>query len=169
MAVPRNVSSTPIERIPLTFEAGFSWRAVAAVMAEKFGLRGLRITGMIGFMIGYFWYRRCDTWFCVALYIAAAGLIVMMILVVWTAKESLDKFVAEHQGEAFLVLDEVGVGGQSKGETFNMPWTQFKRIRERGAFWLLETRQGAWMVIPTTRFTAAAWAHFRSRATGVPR
>lgn len=159
------VEGAGVERIPLTFTQGFSWRAVVAVMAEKFGLRGLRIAGMIGFMIGYFWYRRCDSWFCVGLYILAAGFIVMMILVVWTAKESLDKFVAQHQGEAYLVVDEKGVGGQSKGETFHMPWQDFKRIRERGAFWLLETRHGAWMVIPTSNFTAAMWERFRARAT----
>lgn len=163
------MESAVAERIPLHFAKRFSWHAVVAVMAEKFGLRGLRISAMIGFMIGYFWYRRCDVWFCVLLYILAAGFVVMMILVVWTAKESLDKFVAQHQGEAFLLVDEAGVGGQSKGETFKMPWQAFKRIRERGPFWLLETKTGAWMVIPTTNFTAATWAHFRTRATAAVR
>ena len=42
-------------RVPLKFPKHFSWAAVAVVMAEKFGLRGLRITAMIGAMVGYFW------------------------------------------------------------------------------------------------------------------
>jgi hypothetical protein len=75
-------------RVPLKFEPGFSWRAVALVMAEKFGLRGLRIALMIGTMIGYFWWRGCDGIVCIVLYVFAAATLVLLILMVWTAKES---------------------------------------------------------------------------------
>jgi hypothetical protein len=152
-------------RIPLIFAPGFSWRAVAAVMAEKFGLRGLRITAMIGVMVVYLWWRGCNGFMCMVLYVFAVAAILLAILVTWTAKESLDKFVATHQGNAFLLLDNEGVGGEATAggelKTFKLPWDDFRRIVERHQFWLLETRQGGWMVLPTTHFSSDAWAIMR--------
>ncbi len=154
-------------RVPLKFESGFSWRAVALVMAEKFGLRGLRIALMIGVMIGYFWWRGCDGVICTVLYVFAAATVVLLILIVWTAKESLDKFAREHADRAWLVIDDEGVGGEAvlmDGEKrFKLAWNQFRRIKERSRFWLLETTAGGWLVLPTTHFTPEAWAHLRAR------
>jgi hypothetical protein len=156
-------------RVPLLFAPGFSWRAVAAVMAEKFGLRGLRITAMIGVMVVYLWYRGCNGFLCLALYVFAAATILLAILITWTAKEALDKFVAEYAGQAWLTMDDDGVGGESADKTFKMAWADFRRVVERNSFWLLETRHGSWMVLPTTHFTADAWrvmrAHAKARAT----
>lgn len=160
-------SAIPATRVPLIFPPGFSWKAVAFVMAEKFGLRGLRISAMIGFMIGYFWWRGCDGFICTVLYIAAAGTIGLLVLVAWTAKESLDKFQRDHAENAWLTLDDEGVGGEAvqagTPQSFKMPWTKFRRIKERQGMWLLETSKGAWMVLPTTHFTGDAWAHLRQR------
>ena len=152
------------ERIPLRFPDGFSTRAVGAVIAEKFGLRGLRIAGMIGVMIGYLWWRGCTSIFCTLLYGFAVVCLVLFIGVVWVAKEALDKFVAKHQGNAWLTVDESGVGGEAQGDRFHVPWEGFRCIVVRSDFWLLETRQGGWMVLPTTGFTARAWELFRQRA-----
>jgi hypothetical protein len=153
-------------RVPLKFEPGFSWRAVALVMAEKFGLRGLRIALMIGTMIGYFWWRGCDGIVCIVLYVFAAATVVLLILMVWTAKESLDKFAREHADRAWLIIDDEGVGGEAilaDGEKcFRLPWSQFRRIKERSRFWLLETTSGGWLVLPTSDFTPEAWAQLRA-------
>jgi hypothetical protein len=136
-------------------------------MAEKFGLRGLRITAMIVFMVGYFWWRGCDSVICTVLYVAAAGTIGLMVLVVWTAKESLDTFQRTHANNAWLTLNDDGVGGEATRDgsvqRFTLPWTKFRRIKERSGMWLLETDQGAWMVIPTTHFTSEAWAQLRAK------
>jgi hypothetical protein len=160
---PENLAAA---RVPLKFPLGFSWRAVALVMAEKFGLRGLRITAMIGAMIGYFWWRGCDGVVCTVLYVLAAATAVLLVLVVWTAKESLDKFAEDHRDRAWLTLDDEGVGGEAvlaDGEKrFKMPWNQFRRVKERSSFWLLETVNGSWMVLPTTHFTSEAWAQMRA-------
>ena len=153
-------------RVPLKFPEHFSWAAVAVVMAEKFGLRGLRITAMIGAMVGYFWWRGCDGLVCTILYVMAAATLVLLVLIVWTAKESLDRFARDHADRAWLTLDDEGVGGEAMlidGEKrFKMPWSQFRRIKERSRFWLLETTSGSWMVLPTTHFTAEAWAQLRA-------
>jgi hypothetical protein len=158
----------PSARIPLVIAPGFSWRAVAAVMAEKFGLRGLRITAMIGFMIGYFWWRGCDGVLCVILYVFAATTLLLAIIIVWTAKEALDKFAQEHASGTWLTLDSEGVGGEvdpQKGhKSFKMKWTDFRRVVERNRFWLLETVHGSWMVLPTTDFNGDAWAIMRANA-----
>ncbi len=164
-AIPvANKPSDEPERIPLRFPEGFSTRAVGAVIAEKFGLRGLRIAGMIGVMIGYLWWRGCTSIFCTLLYGFAVVCLVLFIGVVWVAKEALDKFVAKHQGNAWLTVDESGVGGEARGDRFHVPWEGFRCIVARSNFWLLETRQGGWMVLPTTGFTARAWELFRQRA-----
>jgi hypothetical protein len=84
--------------------------------------------------------------------------------VIWVAKESLDKFVAQHQGDAWLIVDDSGVGGESKGNRFQFPWEGFRRIVARSDMWLLETRQGGWMVLPTGSFTVRALELFRQRA-----
>ncbi len=152
------------ERIPLRFPAGFSTQAVIAVIAEKFGLRGLRIAAMIGFMVGYLWWKGCSSIICALLYGFAVICLMFFAGVVWVAKDALDKFVARHQGDAWLVVDENGVGGEARGERFQMPWDGFRRIVPRNNFWLLETRQGGWMVLPTTGFTFRAWELFRKRA-----
>lgn len=149
-------------RVPLHFAPGFSWRAVAAVMAEKFGLRGLRITAMIGVMVIYLWYRGCNGIMCMALYVCAAAAILLAILITWTAKEALDKFVAEYAGQAWLTMDHEGVGGESGDKRFKMAWADFRRVVERNSFWLLETRHGSWMVLPTSHFTQEAWRVMRA-------
>ncbi|HEX9391621.1 MAG TPA: YcxB family protein [Usitatibacteraceae bacterium] len=152
------------ERIPLRFPDGFSTRAVMAVMTEKFGLRGLRIAAMIGFMVGYLWWKGCSSIPCALLYGFAVLCLVFFAGVVWAAKDALDKFVARHQGDAWLIVDEAGIGGEARGERFQIPWEGFRRIVARRDFWLLETRQGGWMVLPTTAFTARAWTLFRQKA-----
>ena len=161
-------------RVPLKFPPYFSWTAVALVMAEKFGLRGLRITAMIGVMVGYFWWRGCDGLVCTILYVMAAATAVLLVLVVWTAKESLDRFAKEHADRAWLIIDVEGVGGEAvlaDGEKrFKMPWNEFRRVKERSRFWLLETNSRSWMVLPTTHFTPEAWAQMRAhRRDVVPR
>jgi hypothetical protein len=171
--VTAEVSSPPESalsaRVPLHFAPGFSWRAVAAVMAEKFGLRGLRISLMIGVMIGYLWWRGCNGFLCIALYVFGAATILLAILITWTAKEALDKFVKEYQGNSFLTLDDAGIGGEAAdGKTFKMAWADFRRVVERNGFWLIETKHKSWMVLPTTHFSSDAWAvmraHRRQRA-----
>lgn len=152
------------ERIPLRFADGFSTRAVGAVIAEKFGLRGLRIAAMVGVMVGYLWWRGCASIFCTLLYGFAVVCVILFIGVVWVAKEALDKFVAKHQGNAWLTVDETGVGGEARGDTFHVAWEGFRRIVNRNGFWLLETQQGGWMVLPTTGFTMRAAELFRQRA-----
>ncbi len=160
----------PEARIPLQFAPGFSWRAIAAVMAEKFGLRGLRIALMIGGMVGYLWWRGCDGVICTLLYVLAAATLFFAVLIAWTAKESLDKFASDHARGAWLVLDTEGVGGEVGDKKFKMPWGQFRRVVERNRLWLLETVHGSWMVLPTTHFTAEAWAVMRAnqRARRIP-
>jgi hypothetical protein len=156
------VEVLPEARIPLVLQPGFSWRAVVAVMAEKFGLRGLRITAMIGFMIGYLWWRGCDGVICVILYIFAATTLFLAIIIVWTAKEALDKFAKDHHSGTWLVLDSHGIGGEAGDRSFKMTWSQFRRVVERNQFWLLETVHGGWMVLPTTDFTPEAWRVMRA-------
>ena len=154
---------TPTQtRVPLLLPPYFSWRAVALVMSEKLGLRGLRIAAMVLAPVGYFWWKRCDSLVCVLLYAAVAGALVMLVLMVWTAKEALDKFAVQHAHHAWLVLGEEGVGGESGAARFSIPWDQFRRVVERGQCWLLETRHGAWLVLPTTQFTREAWAIMRA-------
>ncbi len=157
------------ERIPLRFARGFSRHAVVAVMAEKFGLKGLRVTAMIGFMVGYLWWRGCTSFACTLLYGLIAVCLIFFIGVVWAAKESLDKFVSRYQHNAWLIVDDRGLGGEALHDQFHLPWENFRRIVLRAGFWLLETRQGAWMVLPTAQFTAQAWALFRQRATRLAR
>jgi hypothetical protein len=155
----------PNARILLVLPKGFSTRAVAAVMAEKFGLRGLRITAMIGFMVGYLWWRGCDGVICVVLYVFAATVLLLAIIVTWTAKEALDKFARDYANGTWLTLDEKGIGGEVEGESeksFKMPWQNFRRVNERHRMWLLETVNGNWMVLPTTEFSAEAWALMRA-------
>jgi hypothetical protein len=156
----------PSARVPLILPPGFSWRAVAAVMAEKFGLRGLRISLMIGVMIGYFWWRGCDGIICTIFYVFAAATLVLVVLVTWTAKEALDKFAREHANGAWLILDDEGVGGEARVDgvekRFKLPWEHFRRIVERHQYWLLETKHGGWMVLPTSQFSAEAWAQLRA-------
>jgi hypothetical protein len=154
-----------VERIPLRFQENFSWHAVGAVIAEKFGLRGARIAAMIGLMIGYLAYRGCTSTICTLLYGFATVCVVLFIAVMWAAKDTLDKFVAKHRDNAWLTVDETGVGGESGAERFHVPWKQFRRVRQRGAMWLMETRQGSWMVVPSRDFTARAWTLFRAQAT----
>ena len=152
----------PSARVPLHLPAGFSWRAVAAVIAEKFGLRGLRIAAMIGFMVGYLWWRSCDAFICMVLYVLAAATLFWFVIIVWTAKEALDQFAKRHTQNAWLTLDASGIGGESADQSFQLPWSQFRRISERNGLWLLETLQGSWMVLPTTHFNAEAWAVLRA-------
>lgn len=154
-----------VERIPLRFASGFSHRAVMAVIAEKFGLRGLRIAAMIGFMVGYLWWRGCTSIVCTLLYGFVVVCLIFFIGVVWAAKESLDKFVAQYQNNAWLTVDESGLGADASHDRFHIPWEGFRRIVSRSEFWLLETRQGGWLVVPTTQFTTRAWTLFRQRAT----
>ena len=154
-----------VERIPLRFAGGFSHRAVMAVIAEKFGLRGLRIAAMIGFMVGYLWWRGCTSIVCTLLYGFVVVCLIFFIGVVWVAKESLDKFVVQYQNDAWLTVDEGGLGAEASQDRFHISWNGFKRIVPRSGFWLLETRQGGWLVVPTTQFTARAWTLFRQRAT----
>jgi YcxB-like protein len=155
----------PAQRIALNFPERFSWRAVGAVIAEKFGLRGLRIAAMIGLMIAYLAYRGCTSIVCTLLYGFAVLCLVLFVAVMWAAKDALDKFVAKHRDKAWLTVDANGVGGESGNEVFHVPWSQFRRIRERNQMWLMETRQGSWMVVPTRDFTARAWELFRARET----
>ena len=149
-------------RIPLIFTTQFSWRALAAVMAEKFGLRGLRITAMIGFMIGSFWWRDCGGVICIALYIFAATTFLLAIIIAWTAKEALDKFAVENPSGTLLIINELGIGARAQAKQFHLPWSDFRRVVERNKLWLLETKHGSWMVLPTTHFTSDAWAVMRS-------
>lgn len=153
-------------RVPLKFPKHFSWMAVVLVMAEKFGLRGLRISAMIGVMVGYFWWRGCDGVVCKILYVMAAATVVLLVLVVWTAKESLDRFARDYADRAWLILDNDGIGGEAVladgHKQFRMPWKEFRRIKERSRCWLLETTSGSWMVLPTTHFTPEAWAQLRA-------
>ena len=79
-------------RVPLLLPRYFSWRAVALVMAEKFGLRRLRIAAMVLAPVIYFWWKQCDSILCVVFYVAAAAALFSLILMVWTAKDALDKF-----------------------------------------------------------------------------
>ena len=155
-------TSTLQTRVPLLLPRYFSWRAVALVMAEKFGLRGLRLAVMVLAPVIYFWWKQCDSILCVLLYIAAAAALLSLILMVWTAKEALDKFAVQHAHNAWLVLNDEGVGGESGAARFSIPWDHFRRVVERGQCWLLETRHGAWMVLPTTHFTREAWAIMRA-------
>ena len=157
-----NNTPTPQTRVPLLLPRYFSWRAVALVMAEKFGLRGLRIAVMVLAPVSYFWWKQCNSFLCVLLYVAAAAALLSLILMVWTAKEALDKFAVQHAQDAWLVLNDEGVGGESGAARFLFPWDRFRRVVERGQCWLLETRQGAWMVLPTTQFTREAWAIMRA-------
>ncbi|MCE2990677.1 MAG: YcxB family protein [Burkholderiales bacterium] len=160
---------TPPTRVPLVLPANFSWQAVALVIAEKFGLRGLRIAFMIAAPVMYFAAKGCASVLCSILYVGAGMTVLLFVLVVWTAKEALDKFAREHASHAWLVVDAEGIGGESQvaGETrrFKLGWDQFKRIKERNRYWLLETRSGSWMVLPTHQFTAEAWAHMRAHRT----
>ena len=157
------VDQLSTQRIPLRFSRGFSRHAVIAVMAEKFGLKGLRIAAMIGFMAGYLGWRGCTSFVCTLLYGLIAICLIFFIGVVWAAKESLDKFVGQYQNNAWLIIDESGLGGESLHDRFHFPWENFRRIALRSGFFLLETRQGAWMVLPTTHFTAQSWTLFKQR------
>jgi hypothetical protein len=103
------------------------------------------------------------------LYAATIVALLLLILTVWTAKEALDKFAREHADNAWLTLDERGVGGESGTEQFLIPWEQMRRVVERGGCWLLETRQGSWMVLPTTYFTREAWELMRSHRRALPK
>ncbi len=152
----------PAARIALVLPKGFSTRAVFAVMAEKFGLRGLRITAMIGFMIAYLAWRGCDGMICVVLYVFAATVLFLAVIVTWSAKESLDKFARDYAVGTWLTLDDAGIGGEAGEKSFKMPWQNFRRVAERNRFWLLETVNGNWMVLPTTEFSAEAWAQMRA-------
>ncbi len=152
----------PSARIPLVFSGNFAWQAIAAVMAEKFGLRGLRIAVMVGGMVGYLWWRSCDSVICTVLYVLAAATVFFAVLIAWTAKESLDKFAKDHSRGAWLTLDADGVGGEAADKKFKMAWSQFRRVVERNRFWLLETGNGGWMVLPTTHFNGEAWALMRA-------
>jgi hypothetical protein len=157
------------EKIPLRFRDGFAWRAVIAVMAEKFGARGLRLVVMVAVVIAYLLWRGNTSIGASLLYGFAVLCLVFFVGVVWVAKDALDKFVAKHSNNAWLTVAEDGVGGEAMGEAgtvrFHMSWTEFRRVANRGEFWLMETRQGAWMVVPTAQFTSSAWALFRAKAT----
>lgn len=158
-------ATLPPARIPLVLPKGFSTRAVFAVIAEKFGLRGLRISAMIGFMVAYLWWRGCDGVICIVLYVFAATVLLLAIIVTWTAKEMLDKFARDYANGTWLTLDEEGIGGETgrAGEkSFKMPWKNFRRVNERQRLWLLETVNGNWMVLPTTEFSSEAWALMRA-------
>lgn len=159
------------EKIPLRFRDGFARRAVIAVIAEKFGARGLRLVVMVAVVIGYLLWRGNTSIGASLLYGFAVLCLVFFAGVVWVAKESLDKFVAKHSNNAWLTVAEDGVGGEAISdagtEHFHVPWAEFRRVANRNGFWLMETRQGAWMVLPTTHFTSRAWALFRSKATSL--
>lgn len=163
------------EKIPLRFRDGFAWRAVIAVMAVKFGARGLRLVVMVAVVIGYLLWRGNSSIGASLLYGFAVLCLVFFVGVVWVAKDSLDKFVDKHSHNAWLTITDEGVGGEVASEAggreterFHMPWTEFRRVVNRGEFWLMETRQGAWMVVPTTQFTSRAWTLFRAKATSKP-
>lgn len=149
-------------QVPLILTKQFSWRALAAVMAEKFGLRGLRITAMIGVMIGYLWWRGCDGVMCIALYIFAATTILLAIIIAWTAKEALEKFAVENPRGTLLIINANGIGARAEVKAFHLPWSDFRRVVERNQLWLLETVHGSWMVLPTTHFTKDAWTIMRA-------
>ncbi len=157
------------EKIPLRFRDDFAWRAVAAVIAEKFGVRGFRLVVMVAVVIGYLWWRGNSSIGASLLYGFAILCLVFFVGVVLVAKDALDKFVAKHSNNAWLTVSDDGVGGEAIGisgaEKFHVPWDQFRRVASRGGFWLMETRQGAWMVVPTTHFTSRAWTLFRAKAT----
>jgi hypothetical protein len=159
------------EKIPLRFRDGFAWRAVIAVIAEKFGTRGLRLVMMVAVVIGYLLWRGNSSIGASLLYGFAVLCLVFFAGVVWVAKDSLDKFVAKHSNNAWLTVAEDGVGGEAMSdagtERFHVPWAEFRRVANRNGFWLMETRQGAWMVLPTTHFTSRAWALFRAKATSL--
>jgi hypothetical protein len=154
-------------RIPLSLPPNFSWQAVLLVIAEKFGVRGLRIAFMIAAPVVYFAAKGCATVLCSILYVGAGFTVLLFVIVVWNAKEALDKFAQEHARDAWLTLDDDGVGGESSaaGEArrFKLGWDQFKRIVERNRYWLLETKTGSWMVLPSHEFSAEAWAQLRAR------
>ena len=157
------------EKIPLRFHDGFAWRAVAAVIAEKFGVRGFRLVVMVAVVIGYLLWRGNSSIGASLLYGFAILCLVFFVGVVWVAKDTLDKFVEKHSNNAWLSVSEDGVGGEAVGtsgiEKFYVPWLQFRRVVSHGGLWLMETRQGAWMVVPTTHFTSRAWRLFRAKAT----
>jgi hypothetical protein len=169
VATVGEINDEEIEKIPLRFRDGFAWRAVAAVMAEKFGARGLRLVVMVAVVIGYLLWRGNSSIGASLLYGFAVLCLVFFVGVVWVAKDSLDKFVAKHSHNAWLTVAEDGVGGEAIGdngaERFHVPWAEFRRLANRNGFWLMETRQGAWMVLPTTHFTSRAWSLFREKAT----
>ncbi len=157
--------SDEIERIPLRFPEHFSWHAVAAVMAERFGWRGLRGAAMIAAMVGYFVWKGCASPLCMVMYAVVGTGAVLAFVVLWVAKESLDKFITAHRSESWLTVDDAGVGGESGAQKFHIPWQQFRRVRNRKDMWLMETRQGGWLVVPTRDFTARAWTLFRTQTT----
>ena len=163
-----DANATEVEKIPLRFRDDFAWRAVIAVMAEKFGARGLRLVVMVAVVIGYLLWRGNSSVGASLLYGFAVICLVFFAGVVWVAKDALDKFVATHSHNAWLTVAEDGVGGEAMSdagvERFHVPWAGFRRVANRNGFWLMETRQGAWMVLPTTHFTSRAWALFRSNA-----
>jgi len=160
-----------VEKIPLRFRDGFASRAVVAVMAEKFGARGLRLVVMVAVVIAYLLWRGNNSIGASLLYGFAVLCLVFFAGVVWVAKDSLDKFVATHSNNAWLTVAEDGIGGEAIGDAgtkrFHVPWAEFRRMANRNGFWLMETRQGAWMVLPTTHFTARAWALFCANATSL--
>ena len=163
-----DAKATEVEKIPLRFRDDFAWRAVIAVMAEKFGARGLRLVVMVAVVIAYLLWRGNSSIGASLLYGFAVICLVFFAGVVWVAKDALDKFVVKHSQNAWLTVAEDGVGGEAMNdagvERFHVPWAEFRRLANRNGFWLMETRQGAWMVLPTTHFTSRAWALFRSKA-----
>lgn len=171
MATAVEIKDEEIEKIPLRFRDGFAWRAVTAVMAEKFGARGLRLVVMVAVVIAYLLWRGNSSIGASLLYGFAVLCLVFFAGVVWVAKDSLDKFVAKHSNNAWLTVAEDGISGEAISdagtERFHFPWAEFRRVANRNGFWLMETRQGAWMVLPTTHFTSRAWALFRSKATSL--
>ena len=171
VATAVEIKNQELEKIPLRFRDGFAWRAVIAVVAEKFGARGLRLVVMVAVVIGYLLWRGNSSIGASLLYGFAVLCLVFFAGVVWVAKNSLDKFVAKHSNNAWLTVAEDGVGGEAIcnacTERFHVPWAEFRRVANRNGFWLMETRQGAWMVLPTTHFTTRAWALFRSKATSL--
>lgn len=171
LATAVEIKDEEIEKIPLRFRDGFAWRAVAAVMAEKFGARGLRLVVMVAVVIAYLLWRGNSSIGASLLYGFAVLCLVFFAGVVWVAKDSLDKFVAKHSNNAWLTVAEDGIGGEAisdaGAERFHVPWAEFRRVANRNGFWLMETRQGAWMVLPTTHFTSRAWALFRAKATSL--
>ena len=155
-------------RVPLKLPAYFSSRAVALVMAEKFGWRGLRLGLMVITPAVYFWWKQYNTTIFLILYAATIVALLLLILTIWTAKESLDQFAKKHAENAWLLLDDVGIGGESGAEKFMIPWDQLRRVVERGGCWLLETNRGAWMVVPTSQFNGEAWALMRAHRRALP-